>query len=147
MVVPFSNHQTMKNILQRLNYYRKLPLQLEYCLYLLLLQRRNLRLQRANEIDHKKMMTLIILNKWQPTFLTKPSQIISLLKSFIINKFGLGTMGPDWSIYWTLGKFLKPLATIYLPKSPTFLGNFQRDVKSSIFLLKLFLGNFIDIWQ
>ena len=27
---------------------------------------------------------------------------------------------PDWAIFWTLGKFLKPLATINLPKSPTF---------------------------
>ena len=27
---------------------------------------------------------------------------------------------PDWSIYWTLGNFLKPLATINLSKSPTF---------------------------
>ena len=31
---------------------------------------------------------------------------------------------PDWAIYWTLGKFLKPLATINLPESPTFLGTF-----------------------
>ena len=31
---------------------------------------------------------------------------------------------PDWVIYWTLGNFLKPLATINLSKSPTFLGNF-----------------------
>ena len=31
---------------------------------------------------------------------------------------------PDWAIYWTLGKFLKPLATINLPKSHIFLGNF-----------------------
>ena len=27
---------------------------------------------------------------------------------------------PDWAIYWTLGIFLKPLATINLAKSPTF---------------------------
>ena len=27
---------------------------------------------------------------------------------------------PDWAIYWTLGNFLKPLATINLPKFPTF---------------------------
>ena len=27
---------------------------------------------------------------------------------------------PDWVIYWTLGNFSKPLATIILPKSPTF---------------------------
>ena len=28
------------------------------------------------------------------------------------------------AIYWTYGNFSKPLATINLPKSPTFLGNF-----------------------
>ena len=48
----------------------------------------------------------------------------------------------DWAIYWTLGKFLKPLAIINLPKSPTFLGNFCKGVKSIIFLVKSFLGNF-----
>ena len=36
---------------------------------------------------------------------------------------------PDWAIYWTLGKFLKPLATINLSKSPAFLGNFCKGVK------------------
>ena len=36
---------------------------------------------------------------------------------------------PDFAIYWTLGNFLKPLATIDLQKSPTFLGNFCRGVK------------------
>ena len=36
---------------------------------------------------------------------------------------------PDLAIYWTLGNFLKPLATNNLPKSPTFLGNFCKGVK------------------
>ena len=31
--------------------------------------------------------------------------------------------------FWTLGNLLKPLATINLPKSPTFLGNFCKGVK------------------
>ena len=55
----------------------------------------------------------------------------------------------DWAIYWTLGKFLKPLSTINLPKSPTFLGNFCKGVKiihfsSEIIFGQLFLtfGNF-----
>ena len=48
----------------------------------------------------------------------------------------------DWAIYWTLGKFLKPLAIINLPKSPTFIGNFVNVFKSIIFLVKSFLGNF-----
>ena len=34
------------------------------------------------------------------------------------------TVWPEWAIYWTLGNFLKPLATINLPKSLTFLGKF-----------------------
>ena len=33
---------------------------------------------------------------------------------------------PGWAIYWTLGKFLKPLEMINLPKSPTFLGDICR---------------------
>ena len=40
------------------------------------------------------------------------------------------------------GQFLKPLATINLPKSPTFLGNFVKVSKSLIFVVKSFLGNF-----
>ena len=51
-------------------------------------------------------------------------------------------MWPDWVIYWTFGNFLKPLATINLPKSLTFLGIFVKVSKSLIFLVKSFLGNF-----
>ena len=36
---------------------------------------------------------------------------------------------PDWAIYWTFGNFLKRLATINLPISPTFLSNFCKGVK------------------
>ena len=39
-------------------------------------------------------------------------------------------------------QLLKPLATINLSKSPTFLGNFCKVSKSIIFLVKSFLGNF-----
>ena len=48
----------------------------------------------------------------------------------------------DWAIYWTLGSFLKPLATINRPKSPIFLGYFCEGVKIGHFLVKSFLGNF-----
>ena len=44
-------------------------------------------------------------------------------------KFNLSSVWPDWAIYWTLGDFLKPLATINLPKYPTFLGNFCKGLK------------------
>ena len=49
---------------------------------------------------------------------------------------------PDWAIFWTLGNFSKPLATINLPKSPTFLGNFCKGVK-----IYHFWATFIDIWR
>ena len=36
----------------------------------------------------------------------------------------LQAVWPDWAIYWTLGNFLKPLATINLPKYPHILRQF-----------------------
>ena len=41
------------------------------------------------------------------------------------------------------GQFLKHLATIKLPKSPTFLGNFCKGVKIYHFSCEIILGNFI----
>ena len=53
---------------------------------------------------------------------------------------------PDWAIYWTLGNFLKLLATINLSKSSTFLGNFWKAVKiyhfSSEIILRQLLQTF-----
>ena len=49
---------------------------------------------------------------------------------------------PDWAIYLTLGNFLKPLATINLSKSPTFLGNFCMCLKIYYFSSESILGNF-----
>ena len=40
------------------------------------------------------------------------------------------------------GQLLKPLATINLPKSPTFLGNFRKYVKIYQFYSEIILGNF-----
>ena len=55
---------------------------------------------------------------------------------------------PDWAIYWTLGKFLKLLATINLPESTTFLGNFCKGVKISHYSCEvIFWATFIDIWR
>ena len=34
-----------------------------------------------------------------------------------------------WGVFCTLGNFFKPLTTINLPKSLTFLGNFRKAVK------------------
>ena len=51
---------------------------------------------------------------------------------------------PDWAIFCTLGKFLKPLATINLPKSPTFLGNFCKGVKSYHFSSEIIFGQLLQ---
>ena len=52
------------------------------------------------------------------------------------------------AIYWTFGNFLKPLATINLPKSLTVLGNFCVGAKifnfSSEIIFGLFLWTFGD---
>ena len=50
---------------------------------------------------------------------------------------------PDWAIYWTLGNFLKPLATINLPKSPTFFGNFCKGVKIYHFSSEIVFGQLL----
>ena len=43
-------------------------------------------------------------------------------------------------IGWTLGNFSKPLATINLPISPTFLGNFCKGVKILNFSSEIIFG-------
>ena len=45
------------------------------------------------------------------------------------NLRSLESVWPDWEIFYTLGNFVMPLATINLPKYPTFLGNFCKVVK------------------
>ena len=50
---------------------------------------------------------------------------------------------PDWAIFCTLGNFLKPLATINLPKSPTFLGNFCKGVKIYHFTSEIIFGQLL----
>ena len=55
-------------------------------------------------------------------------------------QIGWYSVWPDWAIYWTLGKFSKPLATINLPKSPTFLGNFCKGVKIFNFSSEIIFG-------
>ena len=56
-------------------------------------------------------------------------------------------MWPDWAIYWTLGNFSKLLATIILPKSPTFLGKFCKGVKIFNFSSGIIFITFINIWR
>ena len=52
-------------------------------------------------------------------------------------------MWPNWAIYWTLWNFSKPLATINLPKSPTFLDNFWKGVKNYHFSSEIIFGQLL----
>ena len=55
----------------------------------------------------------------------------------------LQAVWPDWAIYSTLCNFLKPLAAINLPKSPTFLGNFCKGVKIYHFSSETIFGQLL----
>ena len=54
---------------------------------------------------------------------------------------------PDWAIYWTLGKFIKSLAPIHLPKSPTLFGNFCKGVKIIHFSSEIIFGQLLSFSQ
>ena len=70
------------------------------------------------------------------------------IKFNILRKFIWPSVWPDWAIYWTLGNFLKPLATINLPKSPTVLGNLSKGVKIFHSSSEIIFGQLsIDNWQ
>ena len=50
---------------------------------------------------------------------------------------------PDWPIFWSLGNFSKPVATINLPKSHSFLGNFCKGVKIFHFASEIIFGQLL----
>ena len=50
---------------------------------------------------------------------------------------------PDWAIYWALGNFLKPLATINVPKSPPFIGIFYKGVEIIPFSSETIFGQLL----
>ena len=57
--------------------------------------------------------------------------------------FHLQPIWLDLAIYWTLGNFWKHLATINLPKSPTFLSNFCKGVKIFNFSTEIIFGQLL----
>ena len=56
----------------------------------------------------------------------------------------LHSVWPDWAIFCTLGNFFKPLATIILPKSLTFLGNFCKGIKIYHFSSEIIVGQLLQ---
>ena len=78
--------------------------------------------------------------KWAkiPEMLTR-----SKLSSVVKIKLTEDAVWADWAIYCTLGNFSKPVATIFLLRSPTFFGNFfVKGVKIFRFSSEIILGNF-----
>ena len=65
-------------------------------------------------------------------------------KLIIRSKRKAGPLWPDWAIYRYLGNFLKPLATINLPKSPTILGNFCKGDKIFHFCIEIGFGQLLQ---
>ena len=65
-----------------------------------------------------------------------------VLQNIIFTSFLSLAVWPVWAIYWTLGKFLKPLSTINLPKYPRFLGKFCKGVKIYHIFSGIVFGNF-----
>ena len=61
-----------------------------------------------------------------------------------MDQVGCFSVRPDWAFYWTLGNFLKPLASITLPKSVTFLGNFCKGVKIYDFSSEIIFGQLLQ---
>ena len=70
------------------------------------------------------------------------SRTVKLLLTKLVSNLWTthGPVWPNWAIYGTLGNFLKPLATINLSKSPTFLGIFCKGVKIDHFSSEIIFG-------
>ena len=70
----------------------------------------------------------------------RPNHFVISCESFFPFSASLRPVWPDWAMYWTLGKFLKPLATINFPKSPTLLAIFCKVVKIYHFSSEIIFG-------
>ena len=82
---------------------------------------------------------------WGSMSIGDPQQSVG--KSNIVSRVPHSTLWAvwtDWAIYWTLGSFSKPVATISLPKSPTFLGNYCKGVKIFNFHGEIIFGQLLQ---
>ena len=105
--------------------------------------------------SHWQVVSLIGFHSRKPETLKEPSSnptsnsacewsLWKLLPSHVhLHSHEAWSVWPHWAIYWTLGKFLKPLATIILSKSPTFLGNFCIGVKIYHFSSEIIFGQLL----
>ena len=76
-----------------------------------------------------------------------PGQTISMSASIFMTvsstQISAGTSVTRWVDLLDFGQVLKPLATINLPKSPLFLGNFCKGVKSYHFSTEIIFGQLL----
>ena len=86
------------------------------------------------------MLLLFGRNSWSNWCLLLQTQPLLYVLNFVSDR--PWSVWPDLAIYWTMGNFQMLLATINLPKSPTFLGIFRKGDKIYHFLEKSFLGIF-----
>ena len=95
---------------------------------------------RGLSFDGWKTKCILMTFNFLPNLLLNAAAVLSPRRTYV-------PVWPNWAIYWTLGNFWKPLATINLSKYPTFLSNFCKGVKIYHFSSEIILGNFLDIWQ
>ena len=60
------------------------------------------------------------------------------------SRFHLLPVWPGWAIYWTLGNFSKPVATLTLLKCPLFFVNLCKGFKSFNFSSEIIFGQLLD---
>ena len=103
-------------------------------------QRANKLLQTLNSLQN----SLIVQTQTERSAfgILGPLKFIDFVWIWIASTYYL-PVWPDWTIFCTLGLFLKPLATINLPESSTFLGNFCKGVKIYQFSSETIFGQLL----
>ena len=103
-------------------------------------QRANKLLQTLNSLQN----SLIVQTQTERSAfgILGPLKFINFVWIWIASTYYL-PVWPDWTIFCTLGLFLKPLATINLPESSTFLGNFCKGVKIYQFSSETIFGQLL----
>ena len=90
----------------------------------------------ASYVLHATIFNAIILSLWYGVTLDS-------VTGLCLWWYLLPPVWPDWAIYFILCNFSKPVATIILPKSPTFLGNFCQGLKIFNFSSEIIFGQLL----
>ena len=89
--------------------------------------------EEGTQIMGKKIISSLPIFQWLVE--------ATLTYTYVSNRW---TVWPDCVIFYSLGKFFKALATISLPKSLTFLGNFCKGVKILNFSSEIIFGQLLQ---